>query len=219
MEILAKGGIGFGELTAEHFSLRNDHPYESAPPDHPLFLLLSDIAAQHGVPLDIHMEAIAEDMPLPQKRRFESSNNPQILKGNLAAFQRLLVHNRKTKIIWDHVGWCNTGQRTPQLCSDLLEKHPNLFMSFKIRPDSMPGTKPLTEDFRLKPEWLKLIQAYPDRFIIGSDQFYMPPKAQGQIGPPRGKKMETAQLLSLLPPDLARKVGHENAVQIFKLAL
>ena len=31
------------------------------PPDHPLYLLLADIAAQHGVPIDLHMEAVPAD--------------------------------------------------------------------------------------------------------------------------------------------------------------
>ena len=215
MEILSKGAIGFGELTAEHFSLGTDHPYESAPPDHPLFLLLSDIAARQGVPIDIHMEAIPSDMPLPRVRRLESPYNPKMLQANIPALERLLAYNRNTKIIWAHVGWCNTGHRTPALCAELLEKHPNLYMSFKISPDSMPETRPLTEDLRVKDEWLNLIRAYPERFLIGSDHFYMTPRANIQIGPKRGE--ETRRLLTLLPPELARKVGFENAIRIFKL--
>jgi len=30
-------------------------------------------------------------------------------------------------------------------------------------------------DGKLKPEWLKLYQDFPDRFIIGSDQHFDPP--------------------------------------------
>jgi hypothetical protein len=216
MEILSKGAIGFGELTAEHFSLGPDHPYESAPPDHPLFLLLSDIAGRQGVPIDLHMEAIPSDMPMPRGRRFESPHNPRMLRANISAFERLLAYNRNTKIIWAHVGWCNTGFRTATLCAELLEKHSNLYMSFKIRPDSMPETRPLTEDLRLKDEWLHLIQAYPERFLIGSDHFYMTPRASVQIGPKMGE--ETKFLLGLLPAELARKVGFENASRIFNLS-
>jgi len=217
MDILSKGAIGFGELTSEHFSFSTDHPYESAPPDHPLFLLLSDIAAHQGVPIDIHMEAVPQDMPLPRVRRLESPYNPKMLRANIAAFERLLAYNRSTKIIWSHVGWCNTGHRTPALCADLLEKHPNLYMSFKIRPDSMPETMPLTQDFRIKDEWLNLIRAHPERFLIGSDHFYATPSGHMQKGPGRMVGEETKRLLTLLPPELARKVAFENAVRIFKL--
>ncbi len=217
MEILSKGAIGFGELTAEHFSLNIDHPYESAPPDHPLFLLLSDIAARHGVPIDIHMEAIPEDMPLPKIRRLESPNNPRILCANISAFERLLVHNRSSKIIWAHAGWCNTGRRTAALCAKLLERHPNLYMSFKISRDSMPETRPLTEDLKIKDEWLNLINVYPDRFLIGSDRFYVVPRANLQIGPPKREGEGPERLLTLLPPEPAHKVGYENAIRLFKL--
>jgi len=217
MEILSRGAMGFGELTAEHFSLNIDHPYESAPPDHPLFLLLSDIAARHGVPIDIHMEAIPEDMPLPKIRRLESPHNPRVLRANIPAFERLLVHNRSTKIIWDHVGWCNTGRRTAALCAELLGRHPNLYMSFKISRDSMSETRPLTEDLQIKDEWLNLINGYPERFLIGSDRFYVVPRANLQIGPPKREGEGPERLLVLLPMELARKVGYENTIRIFKL--
>ena len=55
LEIFSKGAVGFGEFAVGHFSLGYDHPYESVPADHPLFLLLADIAAGKGVPIDIHM--------------------------------------------------------------------------------------------------------------------------------------------------------------------
>jgi hypothetical protein len=216
IEILSKGAIGFGELTSEHLSLNFNHPYESAPPDHPLFLLLSDIAGRHGVPIDIHMEAVPEDMPLPKLRRLESPHNPRVLHVNIPAFERLLAHNRNTEIIWAHVGWCNTGRRTAALCGELLERHPNLSMSFKISQDSMRETRPLTEDLRMKPEWLDLIGSYPERFLIGSDRFYVTPRANIQIGPPKREGEGPERLLALLPVELARKVGYENAMRFFK---
>ena len=64
-EILRQGAIGFGEITSEHLPSAASPSYQTAPPDHPLLLLLADIAAQHNVPIDLHMEAIPETMPLP----------------------------------------------------------------------------------------------------------------------------------------------------------
>ena len=217
LEILSKGSIGFGELTAEHFSLGTDHPYESAPPDYPLFLLLSDIAARHRVPVDIHMEAIPRDMPLPEARRLQSPQNPRTLRANMAAFERLLAHNRNAKIIWAHAGWCNTGCRTASLCAGLFERHPNLYMSFKTKPDSMVETRPYTEDRRIKPDWLNLISNYPERFLIGNDHFYTTPRSTAQIGPPRGEGKGAERILDFLPPEIAHKIGFENAVNIFRL--
>lgn len=55
------------------------------------------------MPIDIHMEAVPDDMPLPLG--LNPSHNPGILKANISAFERLLSHNRKAKIIWAHAGW------------------------------------------------------------------------------------------------------------------
>ena len=215
-EIISKGAVGFGEFAVEHFSFNYDHPYESVPADHPLFLLLADLAAKYNAPIDIHMEAIPKNIPLPDRIILKRSvNNPKTLKENLSAFERLLAHNPKTKIIWAHVGWCNTGFRTPALCRELFIRHPNLFMSFKLSPESVSETRPISEDKKtIKPEWLQLIKDFPDRFIIGTDQFYVAPGAR-PIGP---QKTETTKhLMTLLPPELARQIGLENPIRIFNL--
>lgn len=214
LAIVERGAAGFGELTTLHFSMSPEHPFEQAPPDHPLFLLLADIGAAHGMPLDIHMEAVPEDMPLPGHPRLQAMANPKQLKANLPAFERLLAHNRNAKIIWAHVGWCNTGQRTAALCAELLAKHSNLYMSFKLAPDSRSDLKPLDENYHLRPEWLDLIRAFPERFIIGTDQFYTP--AGGRAMGPQ-KTGETKVLISLLPEPLAVKVGQENPGALFRL--
>jgi len=216
LEILEKGAIGFGEFAVEHFSFNSDHPYESVAADHPLFLILADIAAEHGVPIDIHMEAIPERMPLPTRKVLNrSGRNPEILQENIYSFERLLAHNRAAKIIWAHAGWCNTGARTVELCRRLLQKHPNLYMSFKLSPESVPENRPIgMEKNSIKPEWLALIREFPDRFMIGTDQFYGPPGERG-IGPQ--KTEATRRFVSLLPEDLAVKVGLDNPQRIFGL--
>ena len=130
---------------------------------------------------------------------------------------RLLGHNRSAKIIWAHAGWCNTGRRTAELCAELLRRHPNLYMSFKIGPDSMSGIRPLTEDLQIKEEWLNVIHEYPERFLIGSDRFFVTPRANLQIGPPKREGEGPEQLVTLLPVELACKVGCENTIRVFKL--
>ena len=107
-ELLREGVAGFGELTAEHLSQPSSgiKDYEYAPPDHPLFLLLADIAAEHHVPIDLHMEAVPQTMPLPAD--LTAPNPPQLI-ANIAQFERLLAHNRGAKIIWAHAGADFTG--------------------------------------------------------------------------------------------------------------
>ena len=93
-ELLRMGAVGFGEMAAEHFAGRT--PYQFAPPDHPLFLLLADIAAEHGVPIDLHMETVPQAMALPAD--LKSPPNPPQLHENISAFERLLAHNRRAKM-------------------------------------------------------------------------------------------------------------------------
>lgn len=206
-ELLREGASGFGELTAEHFKAAT--PYQHAPPDHPLFLLLADIAAEHGVPIDLHMEAIPEDVALPASP--ELPPGPSHGAGNIAAFERLLAHNRRARIIWAHAGWDNTGYRTPGLCRRLLRDHPNLYMDIKIDPLKPGKNSPLTDGAAgsVKPEWLKLFRDFPDRFVIGSDQHYPEPKADTQ------RWQAVVSLLNQLPPDLQRKIGTENAARLY----
>ena len=72
-------------------------------------LRLAEIAAQLGVPIDLHMEAVRADMPAPPRFLERSPNNPPTLKANIDRFRALLASNRKASIIWSHSGWDNTG--------------------------------------------------------------------------------------------------------------
>lgn len=211
-KIAAGGAAGFGELTAEHLSMAPRHPYESAPPDHPLFLLLADIAAERGLAIDLHMEALVKDAPVPA--RYKNRTNPESLRGNISALERLLAHNRKARIVWAHAGWDNTGDRTVELCRELLGRNPNLYMSVKIEEISLPQTSPLSGG-RLRPEWLELLKAFPDRFVLGTDQFYASPRLSF-MWPGRGK--EVRSLLDQLPADLAQKIAVDNVFHIYPLA-
>ena len=216
--ILAAGAVGFGEMAAEHFP--SSTPYETAPPDHPLFLLLADIAAQHDVPISIHMEAVPQDIDLPAP--LKSPPNPPRLHANIAAFERLLSHNPRAKIIWAHLGWDTTGYRTPELMRRLLEAHPNLFMEIKLDPLDPEKNAPLAEvtllsfglasgvSGQIKPEWLRLLTDFQDRFVIGSDQHY----PQGS-GPQRWQAV--VLLFNELPPAVRQKIGTENSIRIYHL--
>jgi predicted TIM-barrel fold metal-dependent hydrolase len=206
-ELLRAGAAGFGEMAAEHF--QGATAYQSAPPDHPLFLLLADIAAEHGVPIDLHMEAVPQPMPLPSDQR--SGPNPPQLPANIAALERLLDHNRRARIIWAHAGADNTGYRTPQLCRRLLQSHPNLYMELKIDPAKL-GKNFLLEGGtggKIRPEWLQLLQEFPDRFLAGSDQHYPEPVAALQ------RRQAVMLLLNQLPPELQRKIAAENALRLY----
>ena len=208
VEVIVKAGAaGFGEIAAEHFSSgRGNHPYESARPDHPLLLALADIAAQHGMPIDLHMEAVPQDMRFP--RRPNDGRNPETLWENISGLGRLLARNRNARIVWSHAGWDLTGERTVPLMRSLLERHPNLYMSVKLDESGSRQTSPFGPNDGLKPEWLMMLRDFPDRFVIGSDQFF----DEGTERLTLARKFVDA-----LPPGVARVVASENARRIYRL--
>jgi len=211
-QIVRDGASGFGEMTAEHFATGPGSYYEYAAPDHPLFLLLADVSAEHGgLPIDFHMEAASKPMPLPSG--LKSPPNPPQVHDNIAAFERLLSHNPKAKIVWAHEGWDNTGDRTVELSRRLLKAHPNLYMEIKVDPVEVGKNSPLVDGGtgKLKPEWLKLFTEFPDRFVIGSDQHYPEPAK----GPQRWQS--AVLVFNQLPAGLREKIGIENPTRIYHL--
>ena len=207
--IVRAGATAFGELAAEHFSFYiGNHPYESAPPDHPLLLALADIAARYGMPIELHMEAVPRDMPFPDAN-IAGPPNPTSIVANIAAFERLLDHNPKARIVWLHAGWDLTGERTVALMRSLLERHPNLYMSVKSDKAGTPGTAPFLRGGGLKPGWLAMLQAFPDRFVVGSDQFYNQPEII--------RTYRARAFVDALPAEIARRIASENVRYIYRL--
>jgi predicted TIM-barrel fold metal-dependent hydrolase len=213
-EIARLGAAGFGELTASHRPSASTPSFQLVAPDHRFFLLLADIAAAHGMPITLHMEAVPETMALPASWKIRGLDAPAELPANIAAFERLLEHNRGARIVWAHGGWDNTGFRTPELCRRLLAANPNLYMELKIDPRNPGLNSPLSggSSGTLKPEWLRLFRDFPDRFVLGSDQHYPMPAGETQ------RWEGVVALFNELPEELQRKFGVENAERIYRLS-
>lgn len=215
--LVKKGIVAFGEMTALHLSFFPQHPFEMTPADHPLFLLLADVSAQYKIPIDLHMEAVSADMPLPAGF---GEPNAKVLKENIAGLEHLLAHQPAANIVWQHIGWDNTGHMTPALMRKLLSAHPNLFLALRVeeRMQTKGGTpmphRILDAGGKIAADWLDLMKSFPDRFMIGSDEFFPPP------GSPRRWPQsfdETWKILGQLPADLARQIGRDNAQRIYHL--
>jgi predicted TIM-barrel fold metal-dependent hydrolase len=207
-EIAAVGAASFGELAAEHFSSgQGRHPYESAPPDHPLLLALADLAARRAMPIDLHMEAVPEDMAFPANRA--QGPNPARLSANITRLERLLDHNPQARIVWLHAGWDLSGERTLLLMRELLERHANLAMSIKSDHSGTRLTAPFLPGGDIRPGWIAMLRAFPDRFMIGSDQF---------LGEDAERWQESRRLIDALPPDLKLRVASENARRVYRLS-
>lgn len=212
--LLSAGALGFGEIAALHFSYSGNHPFEEVQPDHPLLLLLSDIAARNNVPIDLHCEIVPEDIAVPAKLIELSAKNPPRVHANLAGLERLLAHNPRAQIILSH-SIDATGFRTADTIRELFESHPNMSMSLNVFPNYVLSENlPLTTTGNIASDWQRLIKDYPERFMVGSDQRYSDPcptcKMPDRIVPSR-------RWLALLPPDIARKIALENPQRVFKL--
>jgi predicted TIM-barrel fold metal-dependent hydrolase len=182
-------------------------------------LLLAEVAAQHDLLIDFHFDVVAEEMNLP--KRFTTPPNPPVLQANLAAFEQLLSHNRKTKIVWAHAGSDFVGHWTVSLSQRMLERHPNLYMSLRLG-GGMPRNQVLDSREEVKPEWVKLLSDFSDRFVIGGDQFFASP---GLVGSGPGLRFaqvaainrnRSIRFLASIQADLARKIGYENAMRLYK---
>lgn len=69
-------------------------------------------------------------------------------------------------------------------------------------------------EWKIKPEWLQLFKEFPDRFVIGTDEFFGIP-GRSQRAPQSFE--ETWRILAQLPSYLANKIGSENALHIYRL--
>jgi hypothetical protein len=219
-KIIDAGAAGFGEIASLHISARRGHPYEFAPADHPLLKLLADIAADHGMPIDLHMDAVAGRASPPE--RFAEGHNPPVLPDTLAAFERLLSHNTRAKIVWAHGGSDPLGAMTPMAIDRLMQEHGNLFVSLRIVGSGAPMHNKLLAPGGLDPAWRSLLLRHPDRFVIGTDSFFA---ATGRVGTGPGfafaqrnipKLMAMRHALTLLPPGIATKIARDNALRIYR---
>lgn len=215
-ELIRRGAVGFGEMTALHFSLFRGHPFEQTRPDHPLFLLLADLAAKHDVPIDLHVEAVRRDWPVSDELSRRSNENPERISENITALERLLSHNRRARIIWVHVGADFTGQRSVDLTRRLLRENANLLLSITSHQFAMGEDWFFKPSTGLNPRWHDLILEFPDRFMIGTDVFFQPDNALRKM-PNRMQLALGVLTTSELPPEVKRKVAFENAQRVFKL--
>ncbi|HLW61043.1 MAG TPA: hypothetical protein VKV57_14145 [bacterium] len=88
----------------------------------------------------------------------------------------------------------------------LLSRHPNLYMSLKVDKGGAPDTSPFAPSGDLKPGWAALLQDFPDRFVIGSDQFF--DEAPRRIAAAR-------RLVDALPPEVVRLITTENVKRLY----
>lgn len=75
------------------------------------------------------------------------------------ALDILFRHNPQAKIIWAHTGFSTAADKI----ETYLQRFPTLWCELSYRYGITGG------DGKLVPEWRRLLEKYPDRFLVGSD--------------------------------------------------
>ena len=117
------------------------------------------------------------------------------------ALEILYRHDPKAKIIWAHTGFSTAADKVEAY----LQRYPNLWCELSYRYGITEGGG------KLSPEWRRLFEKYPERFLIGSDTWI------SERWDSYGSLMSGyREWLAQLPPAAAEQIAWRNAERLFK---
>jgi hypothetical protein len=180
---------GIGEIHVNNFQSNIiGSPQYRWPADAALMQRLWGMSVAYDVPLSIHMDAEAE---------------------SVAQMERLLASDRRGTWIWAHTG----HYADPALVRRLLSAHPNLYCELSYRTSASPGrvTTAMDNGGTLLPAWRELLEAFPDRFVIGTDLSFPSPAAYS------AHMALWRRILQQLSPETAAKLAVVNAERLVDL--
>lgn len=198
-EVRSGNYFAMGEFEARHYPSNTNNRDVHMPLDSKAFEVVFKASSDTGVPFLIHHEA--EDAMLPE-------------------LESMLAKYPKAKVVWCHFGrnrnpviWSKFT--TPDAARELLNKYPNLYFDLVQSPPGSIYQTGYVEGIMydttqstptLKPEWRKVIEDYPDRFVLGSDV------NGGRFGS-YDQVMNTFRQIILpeIPEDVAEKIAYKNA--------
>ncbi|MDA1089755.1 MAG: amidohydrolase family protein [Proteobacteria bacterium] len=128
----------------------------------------------------------------------------------ISQFETVMSSDRRGRVLWNQCGSTTSADQVRAL----LERHSNLYCEFSWR--FPPVTRPEFADRYIfdqrgpMPEWLQLMEDYPDRFMFGNDGHPGEPYDCATIAVRRN-------LLPFLRPATARKIAFENTMRVFGL--
>jgi hypothetical protein len=114
------------------------------------------------------------------------------------AVERIFKADPGARVLWAHAGFAR-----PEEVAKLLAKHKSLWADLAFRTDHGQGGK-------VPPEWRSVFEAFPDRFMIGTDTFT--PERWHYVGE---HARWSREWLKDLPKDLAERIAWKNADSLF----
>ncbi len=187
---------GIGEVFTRHDDLTALTSGDTPRANNEAMTKIYHLAAENDLPVMLHSN-------ITSKRE----KNPLYLKE----IEEPLRNHPHTRFIWAHAGTSAEIHRhqtqltflLPTL-TRMLEAYPNLFIDLSW---SMLTPYLLDEQGKPRPEWLELVEKYPDRFMLGSD-------VVGRFNK-LGEEMHSFKpFLDALPEGIAKKVARDNFLAI-----
>lgn len=161
--------------------------------DNPIFQELLAMAAEFNVPFNIHTDA----------------SDYRFLKP-------ICQQHHQVRFLWAHAG----GILGPNHSEKILKACPNLFIEFSARGPQHYGGM-VDEKGRLFDGWKRVMMAYPDRFMIGTDPVWNAQEMNRWYEADEGWLhydeilMFHRSWLKQLPPDVEKKIRLDNALTFF----
>jgi predicted TIM-barrel fold metal-dependent hydrolase len=182
--LLATGRFrGIGEISAVHFPSPG-LPEADFDPSGPTMSGILALARRHRVPVLLHVEWT-----------------------RMRELSALLDRHPDVAVIWAHGGY------TPLFVARrMLERHPNL--TYELSARTWP-THPRSPDYTILrdghavwPEWLALIEAMPERFVVGTDASHRSTASEAM------KFASVQAFLRQLSPTARERVARGNLLQL-----
>ncbi|MCY1281549.1 Amidohydrolase [compost metagenome] len=187
---------GLGEVFTRHDDLTSLTEGDTPRANNEAMTRIYHLAAEYDLPVMLHSN-------ITSKRE----RNPLYL----LEVEEPLRNHPHTRFIWAHAGTSREIHRhqkrldflLPTL-TRMLENYPNLYIDL-----SWTLTDPylLGKDGKPDPQWLALVQRYPDRFMIGSD-------VVGRFDSLGELVHSFDPFLDALPEAVARKVARDNFLAV-----
>ncbi len=173
---------------------------QNSRPDSPLLKQVLEISAKYNMPVTFHHNPYRQ-----AGGGYERTDEYETF------IEETLSHNTDAPVIWAH--WC--GQSKPEDARKLLQRFPNLIceLAWLHKPLDDVATPLVDENSRFIPDWKKLIEEMPERFIVGVDSSATPKNIRDFDK--RVRKIRTA--LGGLTLKTAKKVASENLHRVFRL--
>jgi predicted TIM-barrel fold metal-dependent hydrolase len=187
---------GIGEVFTRHDDLTALIQGEVPRSNNEALARVYRLAAKHDLPVLLHsnLTSVREREPL-----------------YLEELEEALSKHPKTRFLWAHAGTSAELNRAQgklaslrETVEDLLARHDNLWIDLSW---SVLDPYILDADGKPRAAWIALIEAHPDRFVIGSDLV-------GHFEKVGEKLSEFDVLLDALPAKVARKLAHDNLLAL-----